>query len=81
MKSNNRIFGTSLLLAAILLSVTGIVKYTGQVSSNGRPEIIADGAPRPPLPPVTLKDGAPRPPLPPVTLKDGAPRPPLPPAA
>ena len=71
--------GTAMLLTAILLGVAGIVNYKGgNLGSNAT--VIADGNPRPPLPPSWLRDGNPRPPLPPAILRDGNPRPPLPPA-
>ena len=46
------------------------------------PTFAFDGSPRPPLPPQeAAPDGSPRPPLPPMVVADGSPRPPLPPAA
>lgn len=70
------------LVAAIM--VVPIVTPGNSSPSNSGVEgnvvrtFIADGSPRPPVPPIVLSDGSPRPPVPPMTF-DGSPRPPVPP--
>jgi hypothetical protein len=75
-------FGVFLLVALIVLPVAGSGNYSPSnpaVEPNLTRPLIADGSPRPPLPPGLAFDGSPRPPLPPAVIADGSPRPPLPP--
>ena len=82
MKRMAVLFGLGALIATIAVLVTGSGNYSPSnlsVERNVLKTYIADGSPRPPLPPSSLTaDGSPRPPLPPATF-DGSPRPPLPP--
>ena len=79
MKKIGVVFG--LFIAAILVvSVAGSGNYSPSnltVELNLARVLLADGSPRPPIPPPPplVVDGSPRPPIPP----DGSPRPPLPP--
>jgi len=84
MKKKIAVFGVFLLAASFALPVTGSANYSPgntAVEGNFTGTFIADGSPRPPLPPALPFDGSPRPPLPPAFVVDGSPRPPLPPAA
>jgi hypothetical protein len=78
------VFSVFLIVALIVLPVVGSGNYSpgnSAVEANFTGTFIADGSPRPPLPPGLAFDGSPRPPLPPSFVVDGSPRPPLPPAA
>jgi hypothetical protein len=83
MKKKIAVFGVFLLAASFGLPVTGSGNYSPgntAVEGNFTGTFIADGSPRPPLPPALAFDGSPRPPLPPRSATfDGSPRPPLPP--
>ena len=70
------------LSVAMVISVAGSGNYSSSNSSVERNvgALIADGSPRPPVPPLIVADGSPRPPVPPLLLADGSPRPPVPPA-
>ena len=68
MKKIAVVFGVFVLAASILLPVAGSANYS--TSNSGVEGIlagtfVADGSPRPPLPPSSAFDGSPRPPLPP----------------
>jgi hypothetical protein len=84
MKKLAVISGLFVLAALIVLPVAGSGNYS---ASNSVVEqilgsLVADGSPRPPLPPPPgAFDGSPRPPFPPAPTVafDGSPRPPLPP--
>ena len=81
MKKIGVVFG--LFIAAVLVvSVAGSGNYSPSnlaVEQNLAGALLADGSPRPPIPPQTLLvDGSPRPPIPPAMF-DGSPRPPFPP--
>ena len=81
MKKIGVVFG--LFMAAILVvSVGASGNYSPSnvaVEQNLAGALLADGSPRPPIPPPPLiVDGSPRPPIPPAML-DGSPRPPFPP--
>jgi len=82
MKKIGVVFGSFILAAAIVISVVGSGNYSpsnSAVERNFAGALIADGSPRPPVPPPPLiADGSPRPPVPPATF-DGSPRPPVPP--
>jgi len=82
MKKIGVVFG-SFMAAVIVISVAGSGNYSpsnSAVERNFAGAFIADGSPRPPVPPPPLiADGSPRPPVPPATF-DGSPRPPVPPA-
>jgi hypothetical protein len=77
-------FGLLLLAASIVVPVASSANYSSSnsgVEGNFVGTLVADGGPRPPLPPLRAFDGSPRPPLPPTANFDGSPRPPLPPGA
>lgn len=73
------LFGVAALSALPVSSSGNYSPSNSAVERNFEGAFIADGSPRPPLPPLLL-DGSPRPPIPPGTVAfDGSPRPPLPP--
>jgi hypothetical protein len=77
------IFGLFGLAALLVLPVVGSGNYSpsnSAVEGNFADQRVADGSPRPPIPPSPAFDGSPRPPIPPALLADGSPRPPIPPA-
>jgi hypothetical protein len=80
MKKIGVVFGLFILPALIVVPVAGSGNYSpgnSAVERNLPGVILADGSPRPPVPPLVV-DGSPRPPVPPATF-DGSPRPPVPP--
>ena len=81
MKKIGVLFG--LFMAALFVAfVASSANYSPSnfaVEQNLAGVLLADGSPRPPIPPqMLLVDGSPRPPIPPLVL-DGSPRPPIPP--
>jgi hypothetical protein len=81
MKKIGVLFGSFILAALVVGSVAGSGNYSpsnSAVERNLAGAFIADGSPRPPVPPMLVVDGCPRPPVPPATF-DGSPRPPVPP--
>jgi hypothetical protein len=82
MKKIALMFGLFVLAAIIVVPVVGSANYSPSNSSvEGNVGVfIADGSPRPPVPPVVVADGSPRPPVPPIVVADGSPRPPVPPS-
>lgn len=81
MKKTAVTFGLFLLAAINVVTVASSGDYSPSNSSVERNVVgvfIADGSPRPPVPPPSVADGSPRPPVPPVVLADGSPRPPVP---
>ena len=96
MKKIAGMFGFFLIAAMTLVSVARSANYSPSNSSVERnvagvfiadgsprppvpPGVVADGSPRPPVPPLVVADGSPRPPVPPIVVADGSPRPPVPP--
>ena len=83
MKKIGVVLGSFVWAALIVISVASAGNYSpsnSAVERNFAGALIADGSPRPPVPPPPLiADGSPKPPVPPVTF-DGSPRPPVPPA-
>jgi hypothetical protein len=83
MKKIAVMFGLFLFAAMIVLSVASSGNYIPSnpaVERNVARVFIADGSPRPPVPPMVVADGSPRPPVPPIVFADGSPRPPVPPS-
>jgi len=79
MKKTAVMFGLHVLVATTVILVISSSNYS---TSNSRVErnlrvFVADGSPRPPIPPVIIADGSPRPPFPPGVVADGSPRPPF----
>jgi hypothetical protein len=67
MKRIAAVFGLFLFAAMVVVSVAGSGNYSSSNSSVERNvvgPIIADGSPRPPVPPLMVADGSPRPPVP-----------------
>ena len=67
MKKIGVVFGSFILAAAIVISVVGSGNYSPSnfaVEQNLAGALLADGSPRPPIPPAMF-DGSPRPPFPP----------------
>jgi len=65
------IFGLFVLAAWIVLPVATSGNYS--TSNSGVEGIlagtfVADGSPRPPIPPLVVADGSPRPPIPPLSV-------------
>jgi hypothetical protein len=83
MKKIGVLFGLFILAAFIAVAAVGVSgNYSpsnSAVEGNFPGQRVADGSPRPPLPPLPAFDGSPRPPIPPALLADGSPRPPIPP--
>ena len=68
MKQIAIVFGVFVLATSVLVSVAGSANYSpgnSAVERNLARTLVADGNPRPPLPPALAFDGSPRPPIPP----------------
>jgi hypothetical protein len=62
------VFGVFVLATSVLVPVAGSANYSPSnpaVEGNLAGTFVADGNPRPPLPPALAFDGSPRPPFPP----------------
>ena len=81
MKKIGVLFGL-FIAAVIIVPIAGSGNYSPSnfaVEENLVGAFLADGSPRPPIPPPPLVvDGSPRPPIPPAAF-DGSLRPPVPP--
>jgi hypothetical protein len=74
------LFGIAAFSALSVASSGNYSPSNSAVEGNLAGALIADGSPRPPMPPPPALDGSPRPPVPPRTARlDGSPRPPMPP--
>jgi len=68
MKKIVAMFGLFLFTAIVVASIASSGNYSSSNSSVERNVVgvfIADGSPRPPVPPLLVADGSPRPPVPP----------------